>query len=530
MKLLYVHAFQPGRHYNAATLNVRTSFRRINTPTAIRTRTAITTMFTTTSTINNIPTKEEAEESTRTVITTSDNSSSNTTTSSSSNSVQSGNDSTTKTKPPKLRRILSGVQPTGTLHLGNYFGAIQQWVHFQNTHCPIDTVDSTTTTTTTTTDANDDDQSSTVAVQVLPPTTRVENFFCVVDLHAITSTTPQTPQELYQSSLMTVALYIAAGIDPQRSKIFIQSHVKAHSELAWILQCMTPINWIERMIQYKEKAKKMQETVSTGLMTYPILMAADILLYQATEVPVGEDQRQHLELTRDIVRRFHDVYNCTGSAYKKRMQQHRLSTYPVFIEPNAMIATSDIGTSRIMSLTDGTNKMSKSDVNDYSRINLLDSPDLIRDKIKRCKTDPIVGIVGGNVTRPEANNLLNIYVAVQPHRSRDDIVVEVCNMSWGTFKPLLAEAIIEHLLPIQTRYYDILQGGNNNNNSSSNQQVPTTKTTTTTTKTMMQIESPYLDQVLEDGARAANAIATQTLYKVKVAMGFVIPKVDVPSS
>ena len=390
----------------------------------------------------------------------------------------------TKPKGPKIRRILSGVQPTGSLHLGNYFGAIQQWVQFQNTHCPIIDSDAANSTTT------------------------VENYFCVVDLHAITSTQPQSPQELYRSSLMSVALYIAAGIDPQRSKIFIQSHVKAHTELAWLLQCMTPINWIERMIQYKEKAKKMQDnSVSTGLMTYPVLMAADILLYQATEVPVGEDQRQHLELTRDIVRRFHDIY-CTGNTFKKRMKSYNLPTYPVFTEPTAMIASTTAGTSRIMSLTDGTNKMSKSDSNDYSRINILDPPELIRDKIKRCKTDAEVGIEWDNPARPEATNLLNIYAAVQPHRSRDDIVNEVKEMTWGAFKPLLADAIIEHLLPIQTKYHEIMQSNEKGKTSNS----------------MTVEENEYLSQVLQDGAASANKIASQTLHRVKVAMGFVIPK------
>ena len=403
---------------------------------------------------------------------------------------------TSAPKGPKLRRILSGVQPTGSLHLGNYFGAIQQWVQFQNKYCPI--IDE---------DENDDQNDTTPTTDVV-----VENYFCVVDLHAITSTQQQTPEELYRSSLMSVALYIAAGIDPKRSKIFIQSHVKAHTELTWLLQCMTPINWVERMIQYKEKAKKMQDnSVSTGLMTYPILMAADILLYQATEVPVGEDQRQHLELTRDIARRFHDMY-CTGNAYKKRMKAYQLSTYPVFTEPTAMIASTTSGTSRIMSLTDGTNKMSKSDPNDYSRINLLDPPELIRDKIKRCKTDAEIGIEWDNPTRPEATNLLNIYAAVQPHRSREEIQEEVQSMTWGTFKPLLADAIIDHVLPIQTKYYDIM---------------PSDDTSSSKNTMMMMVEdNVYLNQVLQEGATAANRVASQTLQKVKVAMGFVIPPTE----
>jgi tryptophanyl-tRNA synthetase len=420
-------------------------------------------------------------------------------------------------KGPKIRRILSGVQPTGSLHLGNYFGAIQQWVTFQNKYCPI--IDNTDTSSNASSSSSTTDQKEVITIKdeneitetTTETTTIVENYFCVVDLHAITSTQPQTPDELYRSSLMSVALYIAAGIDPKRSKIFIQSHVSAHTEMAWLLQCITPINWIERMIQYKEKAKKMNENVSTGLMTYPILMASDILLYQATEVPVGEDQRQHLELTRDIVRRFHDLY-CTGNTYKKRMKQYNLSSYPVFTEPNAMIASTDTGTSRIMSLTDGTNKMSKSDPNDNSRINLLDPPDLIRDKIKKCKTDAYVGIEWNNPNRPEATNLLNIYAAVQPHRTREDIINEVQDMTWGAFKPLLAEEIINHIVPIQTKYYEIMSSSSSDTN------------TKTKTNEVTITSNEYLKQVLQDGAYAANTIASQTLYKTKIAMGFVVPE------
>lgn len=357
---------------------------------------------------------------------------------------------------PKTKRILSGIQPTGTIHLGNYLGAIQQWVQYQN---------------------------------AAPPG---ENsfFFCVVDLHAITQ--PHVPEDLLQSSRMSAALYLAAGIDPSKgSKIFLQSHVPAHSELTWLLQCMTPVNWLERMIQYKEKSQKAAGgSVSTGLMTYPILMAADILLYQATEVPVGEDQRQHLELARDIVRRFHDLY-CRGNAFKRRMKDAGLPSRPVFTEPNAMIL-SDTG--RIMSLTDGRNKMSKSDPNDLSRINLLDSPDRIREKIQKCKTDAAIGIVWDDPDRPEATNLLNIYAAVQPHRTRDDIAAEVADLTWGAFKPRLADALIAHLQPIQERY--------------------------------AAIDAAELDAILREGAAAAHAIAGKTLQATKVAMGFVTPLND----
>jgi tryptophanyl-tRNA synthetase len=362
----------------------------------------------------------------------------------------------TSPSPPKTKRILSGIQPTGTIHLGNYLGAIQQWVQYQNSAPPGEN----------------------------------NFFFCVVDLHAITQ--PHVPEELQQSSRVSAALYLAAGIDPAKgSKIFLQSHVPAHAELTWLLQCMTPVNWLERMIQYKEKSQKAAGgSVSTGLMTYPILMAADILLYQATEVPVGEDQRQHLELARDIVRRFHDLY-CRGNAFKRRMKEAGLPSRPVFTEPNAMIV-SDTG--RIMSLTDGRSKMSKSDPNDLSRINLLDSPDRIREKIQKCKTDAAIGIVWDDPERPEATNLLNIYAAVQPHRTRDDIAQEVADLTWGAFKPRLADALIAHLQPIQERY--------------------------------AAIDTAELDAVLRDGAAAAHAIAATTLQATKVAMGFVTPLND----
>jgi tryptophanyl-tRNA synthetase len=281
------------------------------------------------------------------------------------------------------------------------------------------------------------------------------------------------------------------GIDPQKSKIFVQSHVPAHAELTWLLNCMTPMNWLERMIQFKEKSRKSggTESVGAGLFTYPILMTADILLYQAANVPVGEDQRQHLELARDIARRFHDLY-CKGNAFKKRCKQAGIPSRPTFTEPNAMIVES--GISRIMSLTDGTSKMSKSDPNDQSRINILDPPDVIRQKIKRCKTDSLPGIEWDNPERPEATNLLNIYRAVTGE-SREEIMERFGSSTWGKFKPELADAIIAHLEPIQNRYHEIRQ------------------------------DPPYLEGVLREGADAANAVANQTLHAAKVAMGFVPP-------
>lgn len=366
-----------------------------------------------------------------------------------------------KKKPVRPDRVLSGVQPTGSLHLGNYLGAIRQWVDFQNED-----------------QYNDDGE-------VVP----VENFFCVVDLHAITM--PHDPKELKESTLSSAALYIAAGIDPKQSKIFVQSHVPAHSELAWLLNCITPMNWLERMIQYKEKAKKQGESVGVGLFSYPILMAADIMLYQSTKVPVGEDQRQHLELTRDIVRRFNDLF-CKGNQYKKRCKAAGVPSRPVFIEPEAIILKEG---ARVMSLTDGTSKMSKSDPADNSRINVLDDPKTIQDKIRRCKTDSLPGIEWDNPERPESTNLLNIYAAVQPtKRTKEDILEEVGDMSWGQFKPHLGEAIIAHLKPIQDRYYEV------------------------------RSDPETLEAILKEGADAANEVASRTLFNTKVAMGFETPK------
>lgn len=363
-------------------------------------------------------------------------------------------------KKIRTRRILSGVQPTGSLHLGNYLGAIRQWVNMQDTEFqPF-------------TDEN--------GVEI-----RTENYFCVVDLHAITM--PHDPTELEESTLASAALYLAAGIDPEKSKVFVQSHVPAHTELAWLLNCITPMNWLERMIQFKDKAKKQgTESVGVGLFTYPILMAADILLYKADRVPVGEDQRQHLELARDIVRRFNDMY-CKGGAFKKRCKAAKIPSYPTFIEPEAMIVKEG---ARVMSLTDGTSKMSKSDPKDASRINVLDPPDVIRNKIKRCKTDTFEGIEWDNPERPEATNLLTIYAAVQPERTKEDIIEEVKDLSWGEFKPMLADAIIAHLEPIQKKYAEV------------------------------RADEKYLKQVLKDGSDSANAIASQTLTSARVAMGF----------
>jgi len=387
------------------------------------------------------------------------------------------------------------VQPTGSLHLGNYLGAIRQWVEFQNTGKFF--ADSAAV------EGGDDDgdavEKKEEGEEGEEEEVINENFFCVVDMHAIT--VPQDPGLLEESTLASAALYIAAGIDPSRSRVFVQSHVPAHAELAWLLNCATPMNWLERMIQYKDKAKKASgggggaDSIGVGLFTYPILMAADILLYQADRVPVGEDQRQHLELARDIVRRFNSEY-CRGNPYKARCKRAGVPSRPVFTEPEAMIIPPGSGgASRVMSLTDGTSKMSKSDPNDNSRINVLDPPDVIRDKIKRCKTDSHPGgVEWGDPDRPEATNLLNIYAAVRPHRPLEELLNEVRGMKWGEFKPRLADAIVDHLGPIQRRYAEV------------------------------RSDEGYLRGVLREGSDAADEIAGRTLKAAKVAMGFSIPK------
>ena len=332
------------------------------------------------------------------------------------------------------QRILSGVQPTGNLHLGNYLGAIRNWVENQQDY---------------------------------------DNFFCVVDLHAIT--VPHEPKQLAQNTYAIAALYLACGIDLQYSTIFVQSHVSAHSELTWLLNCITPLNWLERMTQYKEKALKQGENVSVGLLDYPVLMAADILLYNADKVPVGEDQKQHLELTRDIVIRINDKF---GSKEK-----------PVLTLPEPLIRKEG---ARVMSLTDGTKKMSKSDESELSRINLLDPPDVIQKKIKKCKTDPVKGLVFDDPDRPECNNLLTLYTILSG-KSKSDVAIEAQDMGWGQFKPLLTETVIESLKPIQDKYQSIMDDKN------------------------------YLQSVLKDGQHKAETVANETLIRVKNALGF-LPK------
>ncbi|WP_040655398.1 tryptophan--tRNA ligase [Rubidibacter lacunae] len=331
-------------------------------------------------------------------------------------------------------RVLSGVQPTGNLHLGNYLGAIRNWVDGQHQY---------------------------------------DNFFCVVDLHAIT--VPHEPRVLANDTLAIAALYLACGIDLEYSTIFVQSHVSAHSELAWLLNCVTPLNWLERMIQFKEKAVKQGENVGVGLLDYPVLMAADILLYDADKVPVGEDQKQHLELTRDIAARVNDQFASADA--------------PVLKIPDPLIRTEG---ARVMSLTDGTRKMSKSDPADASRINLLDPPEAIAKKIKRCKTDPLRGLEFDNPERPECQNLLSLY-ALLAGKTKETVAAECADMGWGQFKPLLTGTAVEALRPIQERHRELSD------------------------------DKRYLASVLRDGRDRAAAIADATLARVRDALGFLRP-------
>ncbi|QMS89228.1 tryptophan--tRNA ligase [Nostoc edaphicum CCNP1411] len=332
------------------------------------------------------------------------------------------------------QRVLSGIQPTGNYHLGNYLGAIRNWVEGQSEY---------------------------------------ENYLFVADLHAIT--VPHDPKQLAADTYTLAALYLACGLDLNHSTIFVQSHVSAHSELTWLLNCITPLNWLQDMIQFKEKAVKQGENVSAGLLDYPVLMAADILLYQADKVPVGEDQKQHLELTRDIAARLNHQF---GKPDK-----------PVLKLPDPLIRKEG---ARVMSLADGTRKMSKSDPSELSWISLLDSPEQIQYKIKRCKTDPIRGLTFDDPARPECNNLLTLYTLLSG-KKKEDVAVECQDMGWGQFKPLLTDTIIEYLKPIQEKYQSVTE------------------------------DKSYLESVLRDGGEKARAIANQTLSQVKAALGYSLP-------
>ena len=331
------------------------------------------------------------------------------------------------------KKIFSGVQPTGNLHLGNYLGAIKNFVELQNEK-------------------------------------ENECIFCVVDLHAIT--VMQNPKELKKNIRQTTATFIASGIDPSKSIIFNQSMVSAHSEAAWILSCVSRIGWLNRMTQFKEKAGKDKEKASIGLYSYPVLMAADILLYNASHVPVGDDQKQHLELCRDIAQKFNNDFNA-----------------PNFLKvPEPLIQKQF---SRIMSLKDGMKKMSKSDPSDLSRINLTDEKDEISNKIKRAKTDPMTmpHDIHTLSERPEAENLLGIYSSLK-NQKLENSVNEFNGKQFSEFKEKLSEVLIEKIEPISKEIKKLLN------------------------------DEKYLDEILLKGSEKADKIASQKIKEIKELVGF----------
>ena len=331
----------------------------------------------------------------------------------------------------KLGRIFSGVQPTGNLHLGNYLGAIRNWVNYQSSY---------------------------------------ESIFCVVDLHAIT--VPQDPSALRQSTREVAASLIASGIDINESILFNQSQVSCHAELSWIFNCVARLGWLNRMTQFKEKAGKNRENATVGLYGYPVLMAADILAYKATLVPVGEDQKQHLELTRDIATAFNSMFD--------------VECFPL---PEPKIETT---AARVMSLRDGSSKMSKSAESDMTRINLTDDTDLIAQKIKKAKSDADVlpSELEGLEGRSEARNLVGIFAGLSG-RSQEDVLSEFAGQGFGAFKPALAELATEVISPISAEMRRLLN------------------------------DVAEIDNQLAKGARRASAIAEPILDEVKEIVGFV---------
>ena len=331
------------------------------------------------------------------------------------------------------KKIFSGVQPTGNLHLGNYLGAIKNFVELNND------------------DAN-------------------QCIFCVVDLHAIT--VKQDPKELKKNIRETVATFIASGIDPKKSIIFNQSGVAAHSEGAWILSCVARMGWLNRMTQFKEKAGKDKEKASIGLYSYPVLMASDILLYDATHVPVGDDQKQHLELCRDIAQKFNNDFGVEE-----------------FLKVPEPLIQKEF--SRIMSLKDGSKKMSKSELSDLSRINLTDDKDQIINKIKKAKTDPLP--MPKNVKelekRPEAQNLLGIYTNLNSS-TLETSIAKFAGKNFSEFKDELSETLVDKIMPISEEIKKLLK------------------------------DQSYLDSILLNGVENANKIASKKIKNIKEIVGF----------
>lgn len=327
-----------------------------------------------------------------------------------------------------MKRVVSGIQPTGNLTLGNYLGAIRNWIAFQRTH---------------------------------------ECLFFMADLHSWT--VMQDPAVLSNQCRLVAAAYIASGIDPSISSIFMQSHVSGHSELAWLLNCITPLGWLNRMTQFKDKAGSDKEKANLGLYAYPVLMSADILLYKATHVPVGEDQKQHLELTRDIAGAFNQAFGET------------------FVLPEPMILGQ---ATRVMSLRDGTSKMSKSDPSDLSRINLMDDADTVIKKIKKAKSDadPLPGDVEELKDRPEAKNLLTIY-SVFADKSLQESCAEFEGANFSALKQALSDVLVAGLTPIRNEMLRLMT------------------------------DVYYLDQILARGKEKACGIAEATLIEVHQKMG-----------
>ncbi|WP_061935345.1 tryptophan--tRNA ligase [Aureimonas sp. AU22] len=344
--------------------------------------------------------------------------------------------------------VFSGVQPTGNLHLGNYLGAIRRWVALQDEHPCL---------------------------------------FCVVDLHAITVW--QEPVELERSIREVAAAFIASGIDAGKHILFNQSRVPEHAELAWIFNCVARLGWMERMTQFKEKAGKDRERASLGLFAYPSLMAADILAYRATLVPVGEDQKQHLELTRDIAAKFnHDFQDRIaekGLGHPIAMGDETVQGFFPLTDPLI-----EGPATRVMSLKDGSKKMSKSDPSDLSRINLTDDAETIARKIRKAKTDPdaLPSETAGLPGRPEADNLVGIFAALD-NRTKADVLSEYGGRPFSEFKPALADLAVEKLAPIAAEMRRILD------------------------------DPAEIDRTLKDGAERARAIASRTLADVKSIVG-----------
>ncbi|HEV7718826.1 MAG TPA: tryptophan--tRNA ligase [Arsenicitalea sp.] len=337
-------------------------------------------------------------------------------------------------------RVFSGIQPSGDLHLGNYLGAIRRFVPLQKSF---------------------------------------ECIYCVVDMHAITVW--QEPADLRRATREVAAAYIAAGVDPKAHIVFNQSHVMQHAELAWVFNCIARMGWMARMTQFKDKAGKNSENVSLGLFAYPSLMAADILLYKATHVPVGDDQKQHLELTRDIAQKFNNDY-AASIATEGLPAEFFPITEPLIAGP----------ATRIMSLRDGSKKMSKSDPSDQSRISLLDDADTIAKKIKRATTDPeplpteLKGLEG----RAEADNLVGIYAALSD-LSKEQVIAEFGGKGWGVFKPALADLAVSVLAPMAGEMQRLIA------------------------------DPATIDAYMRDGAERASAIAEATMKDVRQIVGFI---------